>query len=509
MKDFNYYKKWAINHLKKQLAEENAVKKSLYFCEMMLQKSFPVGTVREWKGKKYKKVAPGKWMRYYNTQSRGSAQALRYAIKQLEKINDIETLAKFINANRSRFSDENGKLLPEAAEIFSLGKGKAGEINLNNEKEKFRKLREEFIEEINSGKRNNTKELKEDVSVWKELIASGGYSGEHLKHLQEIVKIGEEEIKKREEKKKETEKTPKKNSSEITLKDFPLPFSKGKWKKQTEIFLGFVNSLENPNPDVWSLFKTFGRYYDKSIPFSIRKERKGKNANFQLSVTRDERIPVEQTLFFTPEFDMGDRVKGQSMKLIHELSHIIDFSNRPDKKSEDFKGEMVKDLRNVVENAKISEEEMELLTEMKKQRDNDRIMYIKDLNSLNEKMKDLGKQIRNGEISYEEYETEYKRLSKMWDEIKIKKDDYEDNTYDVCALCDIYDAISGGELFDEKNFPGHGREYYMDSAYRVREIIANVASLSMVSPDVLKILEKYQPELLKQVNFYFKLIKKE
>lgn len=128
MKDFQYYKNWAINHLKNQLVEENAVKKSLVYCELMLEKSFPVGTIREWKGKKYKKVAPGKWMRYYNSQNRGSNQALRYAIKQLEKIEDMETLAKFINANRNRFCNEYGKPLPEAEEILKLGYEKAEDI---------------------------------------------------------------------------------------------------------------------------------------------------------------------------------------------------------------------------------------------------------------------------------------------------------------------------------------------------------------------------------------------
>lgn len=125
MKDFNYYKQWAINHLKKQLRSEEIVTKSLEYCEQLLQKSFPVGTVREWKGKKYKKVAPGKWMRYYNSQNRGSAQALQYAIKQLEKIEDIETLAKFINVNRNRFCNEYGKPLPEAMDILRFGKGKS------------------------------------------------------------------------------------------------------------------------------------------------------------------------------------------------------------------------------------------------------------------------------------------------------------------------------------------------------------------------------------------------
>ena len=128
MKDFQYYKNWTINHLKKQLAEENAVQKSLKYCELMLEKSFPVGTIREWKGKKYKKVAPGKWMRYFNAQNRGSRQALRNAINQLEKIDNIEDLAKFVNANRNRFCNEYGKPLPEAEEILKLGFKKAKNI---------------------------------------------------------------------------------------------------------------------------------------------------------------------------------------------------------------------------------------------------------------------------------------------------------------------------------------------------------------------------------------------
>lgn len=218
MKDFAYYKNWALNHLKKQFKSEIAVTKSFAYCEMMLEKSFPVGTVREWKGKKYKKVAPGKWMRYYERQNRGSAQALRYAISQLEKIEDMETLAKFVNANRNRFCDEHGKPLPEAVEILRMGKEKAGGIKAASEKEKYQKLQEEFIEEIRTGKRDNTRELQEDVNFWKHLIKTGAYSGAHLEHIKKVVEIGEEELKKRKRKSAAKEKKAETSNTEKSVK---------------------------------------------------------------------------------------------------------------------------------------------------------------------------------------------------------------------------------------------------------------------------------------------------
>ena len=82
MKDLEYFKKELIKILDKKEREEKAeIKKSLAFTmDMLIEKSssgYPVGTIREWKGKKYQKIAPGKWRRKYSSEEKSIYKAFR------------------------------------------------------------------------------------------------------------------------------------------------------------------------------------------------------------------------------------------------------------------------------------------------------------------------------------------------------------------------------------------------------------------------------------------------
>ena len=117
-----------IEILKKQ--DEKEVKKAIdYFNSQELhythlEKSFNgkwiekagygVGTVRIWKGKKYKKIAPGKWARVFDKEGRGTNIAMGKLLSELKKIpkGDYEKLMEFSLMNKQRFVDENGIDLP-------------------------------------------------------------------------------------------------------------------------------------------------------------------------------------------------------------------------------------------------------------------------------------------------------------------------------------------------------------------------------------------------------------
>ena len=120
-------KKEIIEILKKQ--EEREVKKAVEFFEAQeahythLEKStlsgkwvekagYGIGTVRVWKGKKYKKIAPGKWARMYEKEGRGANVAVGRLIAQVNKIDNVEDLMNFAMMHKQRFVDENGMDLP-------------------------------------------------------------------------------------------------------------------------------------------------------------------------------------------------------------------------------------------------------------------------------------------------------------------------------------------------------------------------------------------------------------
>ncbi|MCQ2577548.1 MAG: hypothetical protein MJ176_03340 [Treponema sp.] len=122
VKNFAYYKKWALDHLKKQLDEEETVTKALEYCEEYLEKAYGVGTIRIWKGKKYIKGPDKKWRRYYEKHDRGANQAIKNIMREINSLEngDVEGLYAIIQKNQGRFRDENGNILPEVQQIHDL-----------------------------------------------------------------------------------------------------------------------------------------------------------------------------------------------------------------------------------------------------------------------------------------------------------------------------------------------------------------------------------------------------
>lgn len=127
--DFKQIKARLINHLKKQMKKEETKEfsKSLAVFEIMQKAAFPIGTIREWKGKKYIKTAPGKWMRKYdNARDRGFNRALKNVMRQMETAESPEELLQIVLKHSSRFRDENGNMLPEVQQLHELSQKKQG-----------------------------------------------------------------------------------------------------------------------------------------------------------------------------------------------------------------------------------------------------------------------------------------------------------------------------------------------------------------------------------------------
>ena len=128
--DFKQLKARLINHLKKQMKKEETKEfsKSLAVFEIMQKAAFPVGTIREWKGKKYIKIAPGKWMRKYDKSGgRGFNRALKNVMRKMESAETPEELYAIIMQHSSRFRDENGNMLPEVQQLHELSQKKQSE----------------------------------------------------------------------------------------------------------------------------------------------------------------------------------------------------------------------------------------------------------------------------------------------------------------------------------------------------------------------------------------------
>ncbi len=118
-----YFKKLVIEHLEKieskEEQEKSDLKKSLLEAESIAKggKGLPIGTIRDWKGKKYIKVAPGKWRPKYDSNSRGAKMAIAALKRKASECKSSEELLQLMLENRERFSDDKGRPLPFVKEL--------------------------------------------------------------------------------------------------------------------------------------------------------------------------------------------------------------------------------------------------------------------------------------------------------------------------------------------------------------------------------------------------------
>lgn len=136
MKDekLDYFKNLVIEHLESLEADKKELKKSLLEAESIAKggKGLPVGTVRDWKGRKYVKVAPGKWKPKYDSHSRGAKLSIAALKRKADECKSSEELLQLVLENRERFSDEMGRPLPFVKELSDYISAKNDE--LENEK---------------------------------------------------------------------------------------------------------------------------------------------------------------------------------------------------------------------------------------------------------------------------------------------------------------------------------------------------------------------------------------
>ncbi len=116
-----YFRKKILEHLE-TLEDDGGV--------MEKGAKMPVGTIREWKGKKYIKVAPDKWQPKYDNESRGAKMAISAIKKKINTAKDEQEMMNIILENRSRFEDKYGHPLPFVQELSEYIRKRGDEIEL-------------------------------------------------------------------------------------------------------------------------------------------------------------------------------------------------------------------------------------------------------------------------------------------------------------------------------------------------------------------------------------------
>ena len=130
-----------LAHIRKLRKQEEA---SLKKASWELEKSFVLekaaskkprekaenGAIRTWSnGKKYKRIAPGKWVQVFNDdRTRGAQQSLRYIERKIASINDERELMWFVQQNKEKFVDNWGYPLPAVERLSELAHKRNDEI---------------------------------------------------------------------------------------------------------------------------------------------------------------------------------------------------------------------------------------------------------------------------------------------------------------------------------------------------------------------------------------------
>ncbi len=119
---FAYFRRKVLEHLEALEGKEN-VGKALLAAGDLLKGGFPVGTIRVWKGKRYIKIAPGKWRPKYDSQTRGANLSVAAIKRKADRCRTSQELLQLVLEHKSRFSDKNGYPLPFVKELSDYVSG--------------------------------------------------------------------------------------------------------------------------------------------------------------------------------------------------------------------------------------------------------------------------------------------------------------------------------------------------------------------------------------------------
>lgn len=119
----NYFKRELVKILNSQLKHEETVSKAIEQYYSQVQKSgYGIGTVREWKGQKYKKVGPGDWRKVYKDSNYQVSKGIERLKKDIDKCTSGQQLLDLVLLHRDRFQYKDGSpfpILQELAEYVS------------------------------------------------------------------------------------------------------------------------------------------------------------------------------------------------------------------------------------------------------------------------------------------------------------------------------------------------------------------------------------------------------
>lgn len=271
-------------------------------------------------------------------------------------------------------------------------------------------------------------------------------------------------------------------------------------QKNTQKLVDYVNSLENSDKRVVNLYNSIGKIENlqqHGIQFSITHD--NDHAVKESGIRNNGNVRTTEIVLTVPELS-GDNITGQVQTTLHEQMHLVDKLLKKD--VGDFYAPgfaaanegMKKTLQNTTSD--IGEPVQRLFDEHSRQftqlRESIRQQYDTAISAAKDQLSVDG-----------DFGAYLERVNKAKENADSALDYHARNLMQggIGQLEDIYDALSGGTLFDSHAVCfGHGSKYYQNDESRIDEIIANYASLSVTRPDLVSLLKQDKPMLVASLD---------
>ena len=282
----------------------------------------------------------------------------------------------------------------------------------------------------------------------------------------------------------------------LSLDNYPRAFTATKKeKKNTEILIQRINSAEGADPDVVKMYGMLAQtenFESNGVEFRITHTK-----SHMVSYSQGFDGTLKEAKLVVPDLTK-DSGTGAVATTLHEQMHLLDFIGRTNpKKVGGWLSEKDAYTKAIDDAGPEMGAEVSLLFAQRREsyRAKERELregYKAELTSLTEKYK-------AGEIGYKEYSKEYKAAGKrMYDALDLFA--RNDMGGGIDCLEDIYDALSRGSARGETVLYGHGKKYYRGRWSREREILANYGALSVLRPDLVEVLRRDKPGLVRELE---------
>jgi hypothetical protein len=267
--------------------------------------------------------------------------------------------------------------------------------------------------------------------------------------------------------------------------------------------IDFVNGVENANPKMVELIASIGTLENFTV----------NGVKFTISHGQDHAVITSSSMYtgelrevklVIPKLN-GVDITGAVNTTIHEEFHLLDLLCRTDPtKTGNWYSTTSASLKAAFDASRtgMSTEVSDLFKAFqtsyddvwKQCRDVYNVGYAESMRVYKDNLQTMGwtqaTKIR---------ETELKRLKKVRDETA----DYLNRNSmggGVGNLQDIYDALSAGAYRDKGIIYGHGSKYYKHIESQLHETIANYGALSVTRPDLVDMLRRDKPDLVKELE---------